>query len=830
MSADLMIRIRANAAEAQEAFRQTSAGLQRIQRDTGGVSRAMSRARVDTGNLTAQFQDIGVMLAAGQNPLQLALQQGTQISQVLGPMGAAGAVKALGGAFLALLNPVSLITIALIAGGAAAFQWATSTREGADTAKEAYDRLVSSVNDYKSAQEAMDPRKMADAYGAMTEHALQFLEIQRDIAQIEAQRAIATATVSAGEAFGRNIVQRTDAELQLLQLLERQVATREELGNAALLGGISAADERRLNAARNLLAEHEQFLIANSETRDEVRELANDFGISTEKAWDLARGIAAVGAAEGPEEQKAAAEALVILMDDATDGMKNADAATLELYQALTEVVLKGLEFEGLNLSDPIDAAARSTDFLVGRLEAAISRGEDFQGLVERLNEAVDRSANAEQYQAEFAARAGTPQGANDQALVSAVAAAAARTGYDPAIVLALMGVESGWNPGAIGGAGGNYQGLIQFGPWERENYGVSAQSSIEDQVNAAFRFLGDRGVRPGDAAERYYAAVLAGNADLVNAGDVNNGGRVRNVMEFVNGPDWANWQERAQGLLGAYGGTVDAANQSWREQSQAAETAARLLEQNEQAYRRLVGSMDPAIAAQQAFADGVVVLDAALAAGQITIDEHGAGMAMLNQRLQEAQQGMQGINDTAMRGADAIANLFGSFGQGADAAKRALAQLLQQMLAVSLQRQFRDLAGANGGNNIFGWMGQLLSLDGGGYTGNGARSAVAGVVHGGEYVFSADAVDRIGLRALESLHKGYANGGYVGDMPSAADAARNLIAPGGGILELRIGDGVQADWLQRSANQSVRISGSVAQAQSRTTRSTFMSQQERYG
>ncbi|WP_319568961.1 hypothetical protein [Cohaesibacter marisflavi] len=55
--------------------------------------------------------------------------------------------------------------------------------------------------------------------------------------------------------------------------------------------------------------------------------------------------------------------------------------------------------------------------------------------------------------------------------------------------------------------------------------------------------------------------------------------------------------------------------------------------------------------------------------------------------------------------------------------------------------------------------------FDTGGYTGNLAADEVAGVVHGGEYVFSKRATDKIGAGNLEALHKrlkGYSNGGYV--------------------------------------------------------------------
>lgn len=91
-----------------------------------GMANAMSGASFQTANLAAQFNDIAVMMAAGQNPLQLALQQGTQISQVLGPMGAQQAVKSLSAAFISLINPVSLVTVGTIAASAALFQYFTS--------------------------------------------------------------------------------------------------------------------------------------------------------------------------------------------------------------------------------------------------------------------------------------------------------------------------------------------------------------------------------------------------------------------------------------------------------------------------------------------------------------------------------------------------------------------------------------------------------------------------------------------------------------------------------------------------------------------------------
>ena len=86
------------------------------------------------GNMAAQFNDIGVMLAAGQNPLQLAIQQGTQIGQVFGGKGIGGALGMVKAGFLQMVSPVNLATIGIIAMGGIAVQWLTAMAGGAEEA------------------------------------------------------------------------------------------------------------------------------------------------------------------------------------------------------------------------------------------------------------------------------------------------------------------------------------------------------------------------------------------------------------------------------------------------------------------------------------------------------------------------------------------------------------------------------------------------------------------------------------------------------------------------------------------------------------------------
>ncbi|TGV64530.1 hypothetical protein EN801_046100, partial [Mesorhizobium sp. M00.F.Ca.ET.158.01.1.1] len=62
------------------------------------------------------------------------------------------------------------------------------------------------------------------------------------------------------------------------------------------------------------------------------------------------------------------------------------------------------------------------------------------------------------------------------------------------------------FNPSIVGGAGNNYEGLIQFGPAARARYGVGKDSSIESQMQAVAKYLTDAGVKAGDGLLQIYA------------------------------------------------------------------------------------------------------------------------------------------------------------------------------------------------------------------------------------------------------------------------------------------------------------------------------------
>lgn len=95
-----------------------------------------------------------------------------------------------------------------------------------------------------------------------------------------------------------------------------------------------------------------------------------------------------------------------------------------------------------------------------------------------------------------------------------AIAATAQRLKVDPRTLGALMEMESGLNPNIWGGAGGQYRGLIQFGPGARKEVGLpDRQMSIAEQMPFVEKYFQQRGFTPGkDGTTELYRTVLVGN------------------------------------------------------------------------------------------------------------------------------------------------------------------------------------------------------------------------------------------------------------------------------------------------------------------------------
>ncbi|OAN98064.1 phage tail length tape measure family protein [Sulfitobacter geojensis] len=120
-----------------------------LQSASGAVSKygnAMKTAGFQSQNAAYQIQDVFVTAEMGMNPMRIALQQGSQLSMVMNDMartsgGAKGAISGLMAGVSTMINPMSLATIGVIAGGAALYQWAVNSDDAATKAETLADRL-----------------------------------------------------------------------------------------------------------------------------------------------------------------------------------------------------------------------------------------------------------------------------------------------------------------------------------------------------------------------------------------------------------------------------------------------------------------------------------------------------------------------------------------------------------------------------------------------------------------------------------------------------------------------------------------------------------------
>ncbi|RMX06710.1 phage tail tape measure protein [Corticibacter populi] len=103
---------------AQKRLQQTTAGTDAVQRTSGGLTDKQLTAAMR--GVPAQFTDIAVSLAGGQNPMTVLLQQGGQLKDMFGGVGQAA--RALGGYVMGLVNPFTLAAAAAGVLGLAYYQ------------------------------------------------------------------------------------------------------------------------------------------------------------------------------------------------------------------------------------------------------------------------------------------------------------------------------------------------------------------------------------------------------------------------------------------------------------------------------------------------------------------------------------------------------------------------------------------------------------------------------------------------------------------------------------------------------------------------------------
>ena len=141
------------------------------------------------------------------------------------------------------------------------------------------------------------------------------------------------------------------------------------------------------------------------------------------------------------------------------------------------------------------------------------------------------------------------------------------------------------------------------------------------------------------------------------------------------------------------------------------------------------------------------------------------------------------------------------------------LNSIIRDMIRLAAQQAIFGSVGGAGG--AIGGIGKLLGFSAGGYTGDGPKNRVAGVVHKGEYVVPAETVKRVGVSSLEGLSSGnMAARSMVGATATAAPRqtivhqtvqvdARNSVNPEGFAQQILSVSGRQAQAAAAQAGQA---------------------------
>ena len=391
---------------------QSAAQMAAASQQAKAYGKQATSAAMHTGNLAAQFNDIGVMLAAGQNPLQLALQQGTQINQVFGQMGAgASRLRILGSALVSIISPANLVTIGLIAGGAALFQFgmnALSSRDKAASLADTLSTLDDIQGNLSDANEilAMTTEELTKKYGQYANEVREAAKSLASLAEAQAIQAMGAALADLGNEFGRLTSSGRTFDTAMTVALERiqeqfKVGYREAqaLHEAFLLLETATTFEKQAEALRNLedvmaqtganaadltpelltaLQQLNLMVISAASVKDEIRDAAaagRELATSLDpiRLFNQSR---MRGSGRGGDPRQFGPDAPLTPSDDAENAAKALRERTESQLEALREGFMSEAELQAAAYAD-------QQELLKSALEQRLITQQEYNALME---------------------------------------------------------------------------------------------------------------------------------------------------------------------------------------------------------------------------------------------------------------------------------------------------------------------------------------------------------------------------------------------------------------------------------------------------------------
>lgn len=233
-------------------------------------------------NVAAQFQDIGVTAAMGMSPLQIALQQGTQLSAVLGTQGAAGAARTLGAALMSVVSPVSLITIGIVGLSAAAIQYfgrlMTDSDNSAEALKEQAELISGVARRWGEALPAIKAYNEELVRTKEVEDALAAAKALANKQYADTRAEVAELTVGIVDLISQ--LQHAGADPDMIIALQRAFS---DLQSKVKDGSATVDDARRVLDALGVLLT-ETGIPAIADYAGQVETLGTNLGVASEKA------------------------------------------------------------------------------------------------------------------------------------------------------------------------------------------------------------------------------------------------------------------------------------------------------------------------------------------------------------------------------------------------------------------------------------------------------------------------------------------------------------------------------------------------------------------
>lgn len=174
--------------QADAALERVSSELSRAAEMAQGYASGMQtvgNVQGSVGNQFAQLNDVVVTAWGGMNPALIGMQQGMQMVQGFAGQSLPQALGTLRGAFAQLLNPLTLVAIGAVAGGAALIQLASGAIGASDASKTLDDRLsdlenqISAIDQLNRFSSVGGIEAMGEAYGRVTDEIRELIAAQR---------------------------------------------------------------------------------------------------------------------------------------------------------------------------------------------------------------------------------------------------------------------------------------------------------------------------------------------------------------------------------------------------------------------------------------------------------------------------------------------------------------------------------------------------------------------------------------------------------------------------------------------------------------------------